>query len=402
MTTGGKHRPMAPMLLFFILAAFTASFVPRATAALQASTPRGVHMDKATVDVATPVELQLETAVSTTLRQNIRYYPLAILPSPAYSSPYLRDSFWATQTYNQRSFSLSILNRFASAERKDGDPPTFFVTPYQHPTYHDDESASLLLIWAYRAQTLYGQSAPRVELQKDLTYLLGRVFHGYVVSPAGSYRSWWDSYVAPTEATQSYNQGLYVVALRSAKALGLTLPKHSITLAEQAYRSLYNPTLGYLPQSTTLPATDSSALTGEFLSMWLFHRPILTDVMVRHTVTTLPQFDAGYRVVALPGGVAFPTTASMGKPGDYQNGGSWLLYDALSIASAGLHGAPNMVEKLQARLALEFRHEATLHEYLQTDPSLPYYGSEPPFRNRFSWDMFVLVIDQYLRQMGIS
>ncbi len=391
------------MVFFFLLAAFATFVVPRATGVSQASAAHNIaSTNKANVEVTTPVELQLQTAVSTTLRQNVRYSPLAILPSPAYSSPYLRDSFWASQAYNQRAFSLSILNRFALAERVDGDPPTFFVTPYQHPSYHDDESASLLLIWAYRAQTLYGQSAPRPALQKAVTYLVSHLFHGYIVSSPGSYRSWWDSYVAPTAATLSYNQGLYVVALRSAKALGLTIPSHSITLAEQAYRALYNPTLGYLPQSTTLPATDSSALTGEFLSLWLFHRPILTDAMVKHSVASLPQFDAGYRVVALPGGVGFPTTTSMGQPGDYQNGASWLLYDALSIASAGLHGTPHMLAKLQARLALEFRHEATLHEYLQTDPSLPFYGSEPPFRHRCSWDMFVLVIDRYLHQAGVS
>jgi hypothetical protein len=34
---------------------------------------------------------------------------------------------------------------------------------------------------------------------------------------------------------------------------------------------------------------------------------------------------------------------------------------------------------------------------LQTNPSLPYYGAEPPFRDHFSWDTFVLVIDRVLR-----
>jgi hypothetical protein len=38
-----------------------------------------------------------------------------------------------------------------------------------------------------------------------------------------------------------------------------------------------------------------------------------------------------------------------------------------------------------------------LHEYLRTNPRLPYYGAEPPYRDGFSWDTFALVVNRALR-----
>jgi hypothetical protein len=232
-------------------------------------------------------------------------------------------------------------------------------------------------------------------LQRAVNYLLRHAHSGYFVSPPGPYRSWWDAYRLPASDTLSYNQGLYAVALRCAEHLHLALPLQAILEADRAYRALYDPHLGYLPLSRKIPASDSSALTGEFLSLWLFAHPILSDAAVLSTLHHLAPFGTGFEAVALPSG-GFPGSPTMGIPGDYQNGASWLLYDALSLGAAGLHGLPDALARLRARLALEFRHDVILHEYLQTNPSLPYYGAEPPFRDHFSWDTFVLIIDRVL------
>jgi hypothetical protein len=345
---------------------------------------------------ASDPEQQLRLAVAATLRLNLHRWPPVVYPSPAYGAPYLRDSFWTAQALGNRRFALDVLATFAAAERADGDPPTVFVHAYRLPHYHDDESAALLLIWAWRNRTLYGVTPPRPALQRALRYLLRRAHNGYLLTPAGSGGTWWDAYRFPTAGTLSYSQGLYAVALRCALHLGLALPPHALANAERAYRALYNPRLAYLPTGTQLPARDASALTGEFLSLWLFGHPILSDAAVLSTLHHLIPFGAGFRAVALPSG-AFPGSPALGIPGDYQNGACWLLYDALSIGAAGLHGWPDALPRLRARLALEFRHGVILHEYLQTDPSLPYYGAEPPFRDHFSWDAFVLVIDRVLR-----
>lgn len=347
-------------------------------------------------------EQQLRIAAAATLHRNL-YPRLPVLyPSPAYYNPYLRDSFWAALSMDDRRFSTRVLATFAAAERADGDPPTLFVHAYSMPRYHDDESAALLLIWAWYNRVYYGVTPPSASLSHALAYLLRRAHNGFLVTPPGPYGSWWDVYSLPAPDTFSYTQGLYAVALRCAQRLGLAPPKGALAAAERAYRALYSPRLGYLQLSRRLAASDASALTGEFLSLWLFARPILTDAMALSTLRHLKPFGAGFQVVALPHVTpgqsdTFPPNPYIGDPGDYQNGASWLLFDALSIAAAGLHGLPDALPRLRARLAQEFKHGVILHEYLRTNATLTYYGSAPAYRDHFSWDAFVLVIDRVLR-----
>jgi len=372
-------------------------------AALALQLAPGAHADtapRAARDVVP--EQQLRVAVAETLRRNFVRSQLVVYPSPAYYNPYLRDSFWVAQALDDRDFSTHVLGVFAANERADGEPPTWFINAYRYPQYHDDESAALVLIWAWRNKSLYHVAPSRRSLQRALSYLTRRGRDGGFVSSAGTYASWWDAYRLPAPDVLSYNQGLYAVAMRCAKGLGLALPLHAIARAEQAYRAMYDARLGYLTVGRAIPANDTSALTGEFLSLWLFKRPILTDAMVLSTLAHLSPFGAGFRVVVAPGagvgdGAGLVSTHDYGQPGDYQNGASWLLYDALSIGAAGLHGQPGALARLRARLALEFRHGVVLHEYLQTNPSLPYYETEPPFRDKFSWDTFALVVDRELR-----
>ncbi len=341
-------------------------------------------------------------AVAATLQRNYIRPQLVVYPSPAYYNPYLRDSFWAAMTMNDRALSVHAADAFAAAERADGEPPTSFINAYRFPQYHDDESAALVLIWAWRNHALYRDSPPKVYLQRALTYLVRHSAEGRFVTPIGRYGSWWDAFYLPAPDTFAYNQGLFAVAMRCAKSLDLALPPHYIAKAENAYRGLFDARRGYLTVSKAIPASDASALTGEFLSLWLFNYPILSNGMVLSTIGHLSPFGPGFRVVAAPGagdteGAGLLSPTGFGIPGDYQNGGSWLLYDALSIGTAGLHGLPGALPRLQARLALEFRHGVVLHEYLQTNPSLPYYGFEPPYRDVFSWDVFALVVDRVLQ-----
>jgi len=350
----------------------------------------------------TTSEQQLRFVVATTLRRNYVRRQIVVYPSPAYYNPYLRDSFWVAQTMDDRRFSTYVLDRFAANERADGEPPTWFINAYRYPQYHDDESAALALIWAWHNLELYHATPPRRLLQRTLAYLVRRSHNGRFISSPGTYASWWDAYRLPVPDTLSYNQGLFAVAMRCAKGLGLSVPTHYIAKAENAYRGMFDAHRGYLTVSKRIPASDASALTGEFLSMWLFNRPILSNKMVLSTLRHLSPFGPGFRVVVMPGvndadGAGLASSRQFGIPGDYQNGASWLLYDALSIGAAGLHGMPGALTRLQARLALEFRYGVILHEYLQTNPSLPYYKTEPPWRNRFSWDAFALVVDRVLR-----
>lgn len=86
------------------------------------------------------------------------------------------------------------------------------------------------------------------------------------------------------------------------------------------------------------------------------------------------------------------------NPGDYQNGASWLLYDALALAAGFLQGVPNALARLNERLRAEFRTGAVFHEFLNTAPgSLDYLG-EPGWRDGFAWDSFITVINSLVHR----
>src|SRR2546423_7697620 len=134
-------------------------------------------------------EQQLQTAVAATLRHNVDPRGPVAYPSPAYYNAYLRDSFWTAQALGKRSFAVRVLSAFATHERADGNPPSLFVNAYppRGPRYHDDESAALLLIWAWRNDALYGVRPPHATLRHTLGYVLRRVRSGSFIAPAGRY-----------------------------------------------------------------------------------------------------------------------------------------------------------------------------------------------------------------------
>ena len=52
-------------------------------------------------------------------------------------------------------------------------------------------------------------------------------------------------------------------------------------------------------------------------------------------------------------------------PGNYQNGASWLLYDALALYAGIRHGLAGSPGLLLDRLASETRRSPSLHEYIE-------------------------------------
>jgi hypothetical protein len=235
---------------------------------------------------------------------------------------------------------------------------------------------------------------PRPVLRRALTYARSRVLHGLYQSAPGPYASWFDSYLLPGADTLAYNQGLYVDALLAAHALGLSLNHGELSAAMRGYRSLASG--GYLRFSLHQRYHDISGLAGAFLALWLFHRPLLANTIVAHTLASQPAFQGGYLVVTDPHGRYLPRHDFVMpmNPGDYQNGASWLLYDALALATGFLQDVPGTLARLEARLHAEFRTGVVFHEFLDTNPDAPDYQGEPAWRNGFAWDSFIVVINR--------
>jgi hypothetical protein len=129
--------------------------------------------------------------------------------------------------------------------------------------------------------------------------------------------------------------------------------------------------------------------------LWLFKRPILTDITVAATLATQARFFGGYRVVTDARGHYLPASAFIVRvqPGDYQNGGSWLLFDYLALASGYFHHVPGVGSAMRQRLRLEYMRSPTFHEYLNTNPLDRIYKNEAPIRDGFSWDTFISAVD---------
>lgn len=321
-------------------------------------------------------------------------------PSKAYAGVWLRDSFWTVTAIGDAGRSAQALKPFWRKQLPSGQIPTQFAVYLTEPTYKPDESTLLFLIWADWQKQHGGQQVPRPVLRRALAYIMQQAHGGLYQSPAGNYVSWFDSFRLKHPDTLAYNQGLFAVALQAARALGLGVGDAQIEQAAAGYRSLADAKGGYLRFSRTLRYHDISGLTGEYLSLWLFKRPLLTDAIVRRTLATQPGFQGGFRVVVSATGTYLsPRTFSVHLfPGDYQNGGSWLLYDYMALATGALHHVPGMAARMRQRLSAEFAAGTTYHEYLNTDPQSPLFGQEPPYRDGFSWDTFVTRVDATLAE----
>lgn len=344
------------------------------------------------------LQVQEEHAVTLAWKANLSRRYAIVHPSRAYAGLWLRDSFWTFLAVGDAKLAGRALRHFGAHQRADGQVPTQFANFLRQPLYRDDESTLLYLIWAewqsqHRAWRPTGQS-----LERALTYVRQHVRNGSFVSHAGSYADWFDGYLLPSPDTLSYTQGLYVDGMLAAQALGLDVPKTEVTSAVAAYRALADTQGGYLRFSRLHDYHDISGLTGEFLAEWLFRRPLLSDVMVAATLGTQPPYGSGFRVVANADGTYLSPHLFVTHefPGDYQNGGSWLLYDYLALATGCMHHVPGTGQALAARLILEFQHGAVLHEYLNTNPSSPLTGKEPAYRDNFSWDTFIIQVDRFV------
>ena len=326
---------------------------------------------------------------------NVSRQAAIVHPSKAYAGVWLRDSFWTLAALGDRRLSARALAHFVDAQRPDGQMPTQFSYFVEKPIYRSDESTLLFLIWSYWQVKAGGARPPRQALDRALRYTRAHARDGWYRSSAGSYADWFDSFRLPAPDTLSYTQGLYAVALQAAAALGLPVSATERAGAIAGYRALADPRAGYLRFSRTLAYHDISGLTGEYLSLWLFHRPLLPDAVVQRTIETQPGFRGGFKIVVDAHGRFLPPRAFTVHliPGDYQNGASWLLYDYLALATGYLHHLRGMADRMRARLVAEFGAGLTFHEYLNTNPRAADYEREPAYRDGFAWDTFVTAIN---------
>jgi len=242
----------------------------------------------------------------------------------------------------------------------------------------------------------------------------------------GRYRStshaWQDSFYPvgvsgpASRVMSSTMQGLYAVALRSLQDLGVPVPQVEIDRARARYRDLL--VNGRLRAYEGSDRVIVSSLQGEALSLFIWNEPMLPSSVVQQTIGAFAEvYDASARFVGfkavsesdggfLPPG-AFPVeNGGAGTPaGDYQNGGSWMLFDVLALYAGARHDIPSMrasyVDRLVRRFAAELRAGVGTtpanksQEFLCTAPEVPGapcgpIGSATPQRSDYGWNAFII------------
>lgn len=299
-------------------------------------------------------------------------------PSPAYSGNWLRDAFWTTGILGPE-VGRRALAHFGARLTLDGQVPTKLDPTDSTPIYYDDESTLLYVIWTAR-----DDAQPLERVARAWKWISRHVVDGEYWTPAGTFHTWHDMLLFPSPDVASYNQGLYVVAALAANRLGVANPG-DVEAAAYAYRRLYRPDLGYLPASQQLDYHDASALTGEFLARSVYYRSILDDAAVVSTVRALTRAGQGFLVLSArdgsyidPSAFFFPVDG-----GRYQNGGSWLLYDAISWSTAWMAGDDEARGMAMKRLRVE-SVDGTLYEYLPTGP----LAGRAPTHSQYGWDSY--------------
>ncbi len=313
-----------------------------------------------------------------------------VVPAIEYANKqYSRDAFWQSMVL-PTEFSRECYKNEAVAQSQGAERPLF------------------CMIWAYRTK-LEGGEPDMEAAQKTLDYIGKHTKNGWYYSSneknRQDFQSWYDLIAFDEDDVISYNQGLLVVALMSAEALGLK-PSVSPLQAEKNYQSLFDKEKGYFPLSRKKALLAVDPLVGDLLSQLYFQKPLLSDESVishfNHIVEKA-KTPYGYKVTCSPDGSFAPVELYETKdhklkwddPGHYQWGGSWYLYDMLFLIDSYLHQAPNALEEIKWRGSLDFKIGGTYFEYTHTvtgKPDKPNQG----------WDAAAYAIWRRLMERGLA
>jgi hypothetical protein len=344
-----------------------------------------------------------------------------VIPSQAYASFFFpRDSFWVLAALNNRSLSQLAVELFEADQAKnpDGHIATALYKDGSHPINRDrdEESTMMYVLHCYLLSRL-GGSPNRHCLERARDFIFAHVVDGRYVTtgetrsgPAfggrtqiGTYHYWADTFrpAGKDEATAeviAYNQGLLCISLKCLDEMGIPVRSHDYGQALSAYANMVNWVDGVsLPQREGSTIVDVSSLVGDALSLYFFDQPLLSNDCVQSTLNRLCQVRyadgnfLGFKVISDYYGGYRPACEFSGTPidapGNYHNGGSWLLYDALALYCGVRHQVSGTGELFLRRLTSEVRLSWASHEFVRTDAEDA--GGSDSGRDGYGWNAFV-------------
>jgi hypothetical protein len=352
-----------------------------------------------------------------------------LAPSIWYSAAgemYLRDSFYALNGIHNRELNEKVFTSWADNQGADGAINTLIEPNIANLERKSNDSTPLWLMWALLNRRRFGTELPMDKLRLAAEYCLATYDPKREAICTARFVMGQLDVIQYPEGTSILceNQGILAVLLRVIRELQIpevsaSIPESYIAKAEEEYRTYYDVSSGFLfPARNIRDALGFSDIFPEFLSLWLFKRPILTDEMVvshlNHIPLVLPRNDCPFPAeggTVRPIFIGLPPRkewsyftenwhpmvsnsyaegyAHKAADGIYYNGGSWMRVEICGYVTGKLHGWHNADRAIANRLWAEIHIDEdfpTSQEYLPTDPKNPFFG----YHRVFAWNSFVL------------
>jgi hypothetical protein len=353
-----------------------------------------------------------------------------LAPSIWYSAAgemYLRDSFYALNGIHNRELNEKVFDLWADNQGTNGAINTLVEPSIANLERKSNDSTPLWLMWALLNRRRFGTSLPMDKVRRAAEYCLAAYDPQRTAICTAQFVMGQLDVINYPEGTSILceNQGMLAVLLRVIRELRIpelsaTISESYIAKAEEAYRSYYDPGLGFLcPARNIRDAIGFSDIFPEFLSLWLFKRKILTDEMVLNHLNRIPVLlpnpecpypreDGTVRpiFIGLPAdGKQWSyftekwhpmvndsyalSYANKAMDGVYYNGGSWMRIEICGYVTGKCHGWNKAEQAIRNRLWAEIHTDKdfpTSQEYLATEVKNPFFG----YHRVFAWNSFVL------------
>jgi len=352
-----------------------------------------------------------------------------LAPSIWYSAAgemYLRDSFYALNGIHNRELNERVFGTWGDNQGQDGSINTLVEPNIANLERKSNDSTPLWLLWALHNRRRFGTELDMDKVRKAAEYCLATYDPQREAICTAQFVIGQLDVIHYPEGTKSLceNQGMLAVLLRAIRELRIpeistSISESYIAKADQEYRSYYDVDRGFLFPARNIPdAIGLSDIFPEFLSLWLFKRPILTDEMVVNHLNRipvmLPRKDCPHPIeggtvrpifIGLPRGRDWSyftgkwhpmvsdsyaaSYADKAADGIYYNGGSWMRVEICGYVAGKAHGWKRADRAIANRLWAETHADddfPTSQEYLPTCAENPFYG----FHRVFAWNAFVL------------
>lgn len=313
---------------------------------------------------------------------------------------YNRDSFWSLMGVYDRETSESIFNQWATTQDERGAIGTI-ITPCMGSTEVKGNEATLEFLWfALVNHRLYNTPLQKEKLEKAFDFCLNEYDPDGDGICSAEFVLGQNDVVEYPERTSglSVNQGMFAVTLQVARELGFPVEQEYIDKANKGYRDFYDSERGYLIDNRMYPHSITfNSLLPEFVSWWLFDKPILTSEMVINTLEKIPYRNGYSPIIAHVDDIFFTMENKPFSPwmfwdnGIYYNAGSWMREEICGYVAGMKHGWKDAERRIRERLNVEITlnpDEPLSHEFLPYDLNVP--GCWWPSTRVFSWNVFVL------------